>query len=335
MGRIIFPRAELNGTLSDIVGYKAGLALNEQQLADSADEEYAGLILGDPEEIVTIRSEEAEDLVAQLLHGVGYTQVRRRIAYPGIEVMHRIKDVPGGRDVFVQFHEILNSEFDRWPDDGTPFDYTPVLLRAKAELGEMGAAIALMYLEALELSIQQNPWSQIRRIEWADAAQLNELFASESLTPTHGSYIDQRFIDYLAANFDRIDDMNWRKFEGLACEYFERSGYRVQIAEGRNDGGIDARVWRPDSPEGEPPLIVIQCKRQRKKIDKVILKALWTDVLHEGAGSGLIVTTSSLSPGAKEVATARSYNVEAADRAKVAQWIEELRTPYTGVFLGL
>ena len=48
-----------------------------------------------------------------------------------------------------------------------------------------------------------------------------------------------------------------------------------------------------------------QCKRQKEKVGKVVVKALWADVQHEKASPGLIVTTSRLSPGAKEVCAAR------------------------------
>jgi restriction system protein len=77
----------------------------------------------------------------------------------------------------------------------------------------------------------------------------------------------------------------------------------------------------------------VQCKRQRAKIEKVVVKALFADVLEEKATSGLIVTTSALSPGAQQVVGARSYPVIEASRGELRAWLEAMRTPGTGAFL--
>lgn len=334
MGRIVFQRAALNGTLSEIVGYKAGLALTQEQLASHADEEYQDLILGDLDDTITLRSEEAEELVAQLLYGVGYTPVRRRVFHPTIEVFHLVKGRPGGHAAYQAFQQILLDELTAQEGSTDPVDLTPVVERCVDELGAIGAEIVSKYLDLFQLSVHQTSWNRIRRVTWNDVAELDDLFKSESLTTPHGSYLDQRFIDYLSRNFDDVDQMNWRKFEGLTCEFFEKAGYRVEIAEGRNDGGIDARIWLESAGAGDPPAILVQCKRQKEKVGKTVVKALWADVVEERATSGLVVTTSALYPGAAKVCAARAYPIEAADRRTIQQWIEALRTPFTGVFLG-
>lgn len=334
MGRIVFPRAELTATLSEIVGHKSGLALDELQLSAHLDGQVDDLLLGDGEEIVTIRAEEAEDIVSHLLYAVGSTPIRRTV-HPGSEVMHRVKHLPGGLESYNKFQQILLSEFKKQEESKEPFDFTPVLERANAEIPEHGGVIALLYYDFTQISLQQNPWSQIRSVQWEDVKELDELFESEALDPTHGSYLDQRFIDYLERNIDAIDRMNWRKFEGLTCEFFERLGFHVEIGEGRNDGGIDARVWPNAQSTKEPPALLIQCKRQKDKIDKVVVKALWADVLSEGARSGLVVTTSQLSPGAARVCSARAYPIHEANREAVTAWLALMRSPNTGVFLGL
>jgi restriction system protein len=334
MGGVVLLRAELNGTLSEVVGYKAGLALSEQDMASHVDEEFSELILGDPDEVVRVRSEEAEELVSQLLYGLGNTTVRHRVM-PGMEVYRRLARLPNGSELYHQFQLILLAEFETQQIGTTPFDFTPVLERASAELGEVGSAMALLYYDMTQVGLQQNPWTKIRRTDWKDIAKLRELFESESLETSHGEFIDQRFIDYLERNFEKIDRINWRKFEGLTCEFFDRAGFHIEIAEGRNDGGIDARVWPDAQSKERPPTILVQCKRQKHKVEKVVVKALWADVVAEQATSGLIVTTSSLSPGAAKVCEARAYPVDEADRATVKRWLTLMRTPNTGVFLGL
>jgi restriction system protein len=164
---------------------------------------------------------------------------------------------------------------------------------------------------------------------------LEDLFRSESLTTFYGTFFDQRFIDYLAREFEAIDRINWRKFEGLVGEYFHREGFVVTLGPGRGDEGVDARIWPKDADAASrPPAMLVQCKRQQENVSKVVLKALYADVLHEKAESGLIVTTSALSPGAKKVRSVRSYPIKDADRSALRTWIAQMRSPGSGVFLG-
>jgi restriction system protein len=81
-------------------------------------------------------------------------------------------------------------------------------------------------------------------------------------------------------------------------------------------------------------VILVQCKRQKAKIDKLVVKGLWADMLAEGAGSGMVVTTSTFAPGAATTRTARGYEVVEADREKVREFVIALRTPGAGTFLG-
>jgi restriction system protein len=80
--------------------------------------------------------------------------------------------------------------------------------------------------------------------------------------------------------------------------------------------------------------VLVQCKRQRRRIEHAVVKALWADVEHEQAESGLIVTTSSFAPGARELRTARGDAVGEADRNTLGHWVAAMRTPGAGVFLG-
>lgn len=171
-----------------------------------------------------------------------------------------------------------------------------------------------------------------RDVEWVSAKQLAELRDSPVLGSEHGLFLDQRFVDYLAAQPDALDTMHWRKFEGLAAGYFQRLGLHVEIGPGRNDGGVDVRVWDNRLGVGSP-LYLVQCKRQKEKVGKVVVKALWADVLDKGAAEGIVVTTSALEPGAENVITARRYRISAADRTVVQRWLSEMRTPGRGVFM--
>jgi restriction system protein len=154
------------------------------------------------------------------------------------------------------------------------------------------------------------------------------------LNPQYGYFVDQRYVDYLAQNFGSVDEINWRKFEGLTAEFFKRLGIHVELSAGRNDDNVDLRLYPEKASDGVPPAVLIQCKRQKEKVGKVVVKALYADVLHEGAKSGLIVTSTAISPGAKKTCVARAYPVAAVERDALRKWIQAMRTPFSGVFMG-
>ncbi len=230
-----------------------------------------------------------------------------------------------------QFSELLNEQ-----SDVTQYFTLPdnQLFRIRSEVF---AEVYYFILDSLGVTPTHLEFSQLlglRRTEWKEIRDLDDLFKSEQIKAEHGRFFDRRFIDYLRVNFNRIDDIHWRQFEALTAEYFDQLGYVVELGPGRNDEGVDVRLWDKNSNSGGPPLILVQCKRQKAKIEKVVVKALWADILAENAESGLIVTTSSLSPGSGRTLRARGYPIHQADRKTLQRWLEELRSPGAGVFLG-
>src|SRR6266498_3646009 len=77
------------------------------------------------------------------------------------------------------------------------------------------------------------------------------------------------------ANLDDVDRIHWRQFERLAAEYFRRHGLYVELGPGGNDDGVDMRLWSHQQARTSPPLVIVQCKRQHRRISKTVVKALW------------------------------------------------------------
>jgi restriction system protein len=340
LGSIWFPGCELAPTVSEMVGYKAGVALSRDRMVEliEGSMEAEGFFDTDDQALVRVRSEELEAVVHELLFKLGHTSTPRRV-HPAIGVYHRFKgrpdDLQKALSILEKWTAFMVAAIERVRATGERVvDPTPFLDEAFREYGHFGARVALQLFDDLDTMLVQNPWNAIRRTEWKDIADLEDLFRSEALTTLHGEFFDQRFIDYLARQFDDVDHMNWRKFEGLAGEYFHREGFQVKLGPGRNDEGVDARIWPKDGDPSRPPAILVQCKREKEKVSKVVLKALYADVLHEKAKSGLIVTTSTLSRGARQVRSARSYPIRDADRGTLRKWLEEMRSPGSGVWLG-
>ena len=328
---------EIAGHLGELVGYKAGLALTREELAehliDTPDIRDAVLVTED--RLMHIRSEEYEEVVKGLLYRVGNIPTPQPL-YPVQTVYNRFEHDPPYSEILdkvvPRYIELLHGEIRNTPQ-GESLRPEELFVTIAAEFGSPGLDIAVELFKAIALQLHTSPWLPQRWFDWEDTVQLRDLFQSESLETKYGTFFDQRFVDYLAQNFKRIDEINWRKFEGLTGEYFEQAGFQVDMGPGRWDGGVDVRVWSSEDDVQKPPLILVQCKRQQEKVSQVIVKALWADVSDEGAQSGLIVTTSALAPSADTVRTARGYPIQAVERPTLQNWLEQLRSPGSGTFL--
>jgi restriction system protein len=335
MGRIRSTRIEMITKISEVIGYKSGIAITREEFIEHLPE-FSEYLSGRDEQIFSLRAEVYEEITGLLLYRLGNIP-NPLPGFPPIVLYHKYKD-DSEKDALLQ--DILQLFLDLFPNlekaapQNGPIDLTPFLVAAKDRYGFNGAKMALEYIEAMELYLHRIPWTEFRRQEWIDTTELESLFKTESLETYYGKFFDQRFIDYLSRNFESISRINWRKFEGLTCEFFDRKGFYVQIGRGRGDGNIDARIWPKENDKHLPPGIVVQCKRQKEKVGKIIVKALYADMLAEQAKSGLIVTTSALSPGAEKICIARAYPISQADRKTLCLWIEAMRSPYAGVFMG-
>lgn len=336
MGAIWFRGREFITALSETLGYKTGLVLSEERLRALVEEVDGDVWPPTDTATLRIRSEEFEYLFVRLLSQLG-AGPPRPVVSPLLEVYRSNEHdkVRAGiaEEMMPRYSRFLETAAAETPQ-GAAIDPTP-FLREAAEQGPIALEIAMQLLETTNTYLFQSPFNRLRRVEWADVRELEELFQSENLETPHGEYFDQRFVDFLSANFDDIDEVNWRQFEGLAAEFFGRLGYGVALGPGRGDDGVDIRLW-PEATraEGEPATVLVQCKRERRKVTKATVKALWADVVDADAHSGLIVTTSSFSPGARQTRDARSYPIAEADRDKLRSWVLAMRTPGNGVFLG-
>lgn len=339
MGSINAEAATIFGTLSDFVGVKSGLALNERALLTLLGRDEYGRFddyLTLPEGAwIRIESVVYEEMAEFLLFSVGRLE-RINNLVPFATVYHKYKHDKAERDLFEKISQSCVDFFNGVladPDlpNGHAIDPTPFVRACRRRHGARGLQIALDILTAMAIQQEISSAYAPTGSNWEDVAELEDLFRSEGLDTQYGRFFDQRYIDFLHRNFEDIDRINWRKFEGITGEYFDRQGFNVEIGPGRNDDGIDVRVWPSHDTAEHPPAIIVQCKRQKDHVSKVIVKSLYADVLHAGAASGLIVTTSQLAPGARTVLKVRDYPIHEADRDTVRQWLSEMRKPGLGI----
>ncbi len=339
MGAMWISGAAFYGTLSDFVGTNSGLALTKRHIGEmlGRDEQFEQYYEVDDDSMLRIRSEVFEFMAEHLLFCVGRLE-RRDNLFPMIGVFHKHKHNKRKSSIAIEINRLwvdfMKEQLARKDlKRGDKIDPTKFMLQCLRKYGRFGLQVAD---EIVTGSIIRQTISAIygnipSMSEWDNIIELQELFDNEGLSPMYGTFFDQRYIDFLNRNFDTIDKINWRKFEGLTAEYFDRLGFGVDIGPGRNDDGVDVRVWPSAEAKDAPPAIIVQCKRQKQQISKVVVKALYADVVSMEAQSGLIVTTSKLSPGAKSVCAARKYPLHEADRTLVRAWVEEMRKPGLGV----
>ncbi|MBL8517566.1 MAG: restriction endonuclease [Burkholderiales bacterium] len=337
MGSIVFPPGVLADQLHELVGHKAGLAASLPDLKEFlSGTTHVDLLTDSEESAIRLRAEDFDDLYYTVLHRVGHTEVKSRGILDvvdlglkqaekyGLEFAEKLSDIHHR-----EYWKILES---RKPNDHTAIDPLPILQAARAELGKKGEAAMVELLLTMNAAVSLSPHSMQRFIEWQDVIPLDELFKRTKGKVAHGTYLDQRLIDFLSVNQGKLGEIHWRKFEELTAEHFHRLGYGVELGPGQNDDGVDLRLLTPDLGDGtKRDLQIVQCKRTAGKVDKLVVKGLSADVQHAGAALGVLVTSADLTPGAHATILQRGYPIEAVNGEKVGEWITAMRTPGTGI----
>jgi restriction system protein len=372
MGAIWCKKGELISSTGEIVGYKSGLALSIEQLKFFTLDGYEDIFAADQNRTIRIRAEEYEMFLAHILYKLGVISTDN-IASFIIILFHKYKEEEKALATFLEQALGLYTFFEKELEEMSEKSFIPfpsvfenknimeailhiattmiIFIQKRVEENEFNFRKELFRTSVLKCNqykrdeileaflvgltdyVQRSPWIQYQSVQWKDRRELSDLFNSEQLHSCHGEYFDQRFINYLSSQYNDIGDIHWRQFEGLAGEFLYREGFVVEMGTGRNDDNIDIRAWKEKATEDTPPTILVQCKRQKNKVGKVIVKALWADIEYEKAQSGLIVTSSALEPGAQKTQVARAYPITEINRATLKNWILKMRTPWTGIFL--
>lgn len=334
MGAIWFDKGDLADHLHEIIGYKSGVAASIEKMCDLLTESHwADVIISSEKHRIRLRSEDYDSLYYSLLHKVGTTEKPYEGIFEILNLSRKFKELEGEQfsiDIFDIYHSHIKTEMElAVKEDRKSLDPTAMMKEACTRYGIKGMDALMEVIEEYERMRKYSPHAMGRWQEWSDIVNLNDLFSQYKPVVTEGEFFDQRFIDFLSVNQDKLGDIHWRKFEELISECFNKFGYEVELGPGTNDDGVDVRVWLDD--KSTAPEYIIQCKRHKTKIDKVTIKGLYADVLHNEVNMGLLVTTSEFSVGAKKTVKARGYPIEEVNGDMVKQWLVELRTPGSGI----
>jgi restriction system protein len=315
-------------TLVELTGIKSGLAVlvpKAIDLLDGSTSDSDSFWRGDPAEYIRVEAGVLQSACVRLLHCIGAIGDPKDARLLLMEFVQRNAEKlrPDQDDELKKLAPYFTPEIAAISDlenmiYGHRAEPTPLIrnLLVLPEWKELAQKCALR-------SISRTNIPESRK--WNGTIDLRDLFQSEAAPRDPETYFDQRFIDYLNAQTGELTAINWRQFERLAAEYFNRTGYRVDLGPGRADGGIDLRAAK-DRVLAGPEVIIVQCKRIKEGNEVAIndVKALWADVHDEGASKGLIATTARLAKGARDYCDARKYRLNRAEGDTVRQWIREM-----------
>lgn len=330
MGSILWSLEDFVNTILDVVVIKTGLVISEDKLLEILNEAFPDdKTFRDYDRrrhhAVRIRSEEFEFYCWEVRKKLGELEediqpyligdINRmlELSNQGYDPIGILKGVV---DIMAELHNPLEPKYL------DPGDVLKIALDRKLAPANIVIEMIGQLVNNQKLSNTIFPAEQIN---WDGGTELADLFAKESVPKKSSEFIEQKFINYLQANPEKLEYMHWRNFERLTAEFFKRSNYKVELGPGSNDGGVDLRVF--DLSDNTKPYIIVQCKRHsitnEVKIETV--KSFYTDVEFEGARKGLIATTSRIAPGGKKVATIRRYPLEFAENEEIKRWVNKMK----------
>jgi restriction system protein len=117
--------------------------------------------------------------------------------------------------------------------------------------------------------------------------------------------VDKRFIestDVLTGLEERpnLMELTPAEFESLITNLFEKLGLQTRLTQASRDGGVDCVAWDLHPITGGK--VIIQAKRYKHTVGVSAVRDLFGTVHNEGAGKGILVTTSRYGKAAYDFA---------------------------------
>ncbi len=117
--------------------------------------------------------------------------------------------------------------------------------------------------------------------------------------------VDKRFVessDVLSGLTERpnLMELTPGEFENLITNLFEKLGLQTRLTQASRDGGVDCVAWDLHPITGGK--VIIQAKRYKHTVGVSAVRDLFGTVHNEGAGKGILVTTSGYGKAAYDFA---------------------------------
>lgn len=127
-----------------------------------------------------------------------------------------------------------------------------------------------------------------------------------------------------AARSQSLKEISWREFEYLVGRFFKDKGYKVEIGEGTQDGGVDI-IARSSSGKK----LLIQCKHWRSTdVGAPVVREMVGVVQLRGADAGAIVCSDRFTRNAH--AEAEKLGIKLIGGAQLAEYVAGRRSRSAG-----
>lgn len=146
--------------------------------------------------------------------------------------------------------------------------------------------------------------------------------AENKMVQLHGE-VFEHFAKY-PEDLQRIE---WRQFEELLDAIFKNQGYYTELGKGRDDGGVDLRLYQN---RAIPEIVTLaQAKRYKTPIKLDAVAALVGIAVEQRAPGAIFATTSYFQPKVRKYARSVEQRVdlptvELADAGRLAQWCADI-----------
>lgn len=118
---------------------------------------------------------------------------------------------------------------------------------------------------------------------------------------------------------DWVAGLDWRTFELEVAVLYKQMGYVAWATSPSGDGGVDVRARKGGSK------VIIQCKHWKNRVGVDIVKAFHATKEDENASLAVLVTSSSLEPGANR--WAMQHDVEVIDGTSLVELFHKYCDP--------
>jgi restriction system protein len=104
-----------------------------------------------------------------------------------------------------------------------------------------------------------------------------------------------------------LRSIEWKRFEILTAAYFQEKTFRTELLPPGPDGGIDVKLFMPNSTE---PYALVQCKAwNSQRVGVAPVRELLGVLAHQKVGRGIFVTTNEYSTDAIAFAQGCAINL--------------------------
>lgn len=147
-----------------------------------------------------------------------------------------------------------------------------------------------------------------------------------SLVQPEFTNLYEELFQYFSKNPKKLYSLSPRQFEIYIGEVFRNQGYGVELGPGRNDGGVDLRLFQKTEIDQITTLVQVKRYKDDLPINLEAVAALSGHVHDQEADQGLFITTSRFLPSAKRFAERQKRKIRLSDTTDLSIWSREAST---------